>query len=348
MTDKVKAYVVFGARDGRVVEVDPLKVEPGDVVLRTRATAICTTERRLYEGTLKIPYPVIAGHEVSGVVESVADAESGLAPGDHVVIDAVNRCGRCRFCIRGQSNLCPRIYTSKREGYRIVGGGFADQVTVEANRLFKITGEVSHEEAALTEPLACCVHSVKRAGLQLGDTVAIIGAGTMGLLHVLVAKLHGAKVVVSDLDERRLELARRLGADWTINPAEIDPAAFIKERNDGLGADIVFIAASVRVAGQQALAMVERGGRVVFFASTHPPERLDVDWNLLHHKEVSLVGSVGKLQEEFRQAAALISSRAVDLRPLVTRTISLDGLSEELGLRPAGDTQRVVLTFREP
>jgi L-iditol 2-dehydrogenase len=343
----MKAYVMFGARDGRVVDLDPFEPGAGEVMLRTRATAICTTERRIFDGSLKIPYPVIGGHEVSATVEQVAGPDSGLAPGDHVVLDGVNRCGRCHFCVRGQSNLCPRVYSTRRDPYQIVGGGFAETMTVPLSRVHRMRGDVPYAEAALTEPLSCCIHSIKRSRLELGDVVVVIGAGTMGALHLLLSKMAGATVIVSDPDARRRELAAALGAHVTMDPSSGDPAAVIKEHTGGRLADVVFIAASNRSAGQQALGMVERAGRVIFFAATHPPERLDVDWNLLHHKEVSLVGSVGKTADDFREAAALIGNRSVDVRPLVSRTIPLDGLQQELSERPAGEVQRVVVSLED-
>jgi L-iditol 2-dehydrogenase len=341
----MKAFVMFGAADGRVIDMEPFAPAAGEVVLQTRATAICTTERRIYQGTLKIPFPVIGGHEMSGVVEAVNGSETGFTPGDHVVLDGVNRCGCCHFCVRGQSNLCSRVYNTRREPYQIVGGGFAEQVTTPAARLFRMPGRVSHAEAALTEPLSCCLHSIRRSGLAAGDVAVVIGAGTMGALHVLTARLMGTTVIVTDPDERRRQLAERLGANVTIDPTTTDAAAAVKAQTGGRLADVVFIAASVREAGQQALGLVERAGRVIVFASTHPPERLDVDWNLLHHKEVSLVGAVGKIPDDFRQAAALIGNGAIDVRPLISRTIALDDLQGELTARPAGDVQRVVVSL---
>jgi len=343
----MKAFVMFGTADGRVIDMEPFAAGAGEVVLRTRATAICTTERRIYQGTLKIPYPVIGGHEISGVVEAVNGSDTGFQPGDHVVVDGVNRCGRCHYCVRGQSNLCVRVYNTRREPYQIVGGGFAERVTTPAARLFRMPARVGHAEAALTEPLSCCIHSVRRSGLEPGDVAVVIGAGTMGALHVLVARLMGATVIVTDPDERRRQLAEQLGAHIVVDPKSSDPAAVVKEHTGGRLADVVFIAASVREAGQQALALVERAGRVIFFASTHPPERLDVDWNLLHHKEVSLVGAVGKVPDDFRQAAALIGNGTVNVRPLISRTIALDDLRDELTARPAGDVQRVVVSLED-
>jgi L-iditol 2-dehydrogenase len=341
----MRAYVMHGAGDGRVEEIPPFPAGPGEVVLRTKATAICTTERRMFQGTLKMPFPAIGGHEISAVVDSVTGADTGFAPGDHVVVDGVNRCGRCHFCVRGQSNLCPRVYSTRREPYQIVGGGFAELITVPVSRVYAVAGTISHAEAALTEPLSCCMHSIKRAAVEPGDVVAVIGAGTMGALHVLVSRMMGATVFASDPDPQRRDLAERLGAHVTIDPLAGDPAAVIKARTGGRLADVVFIAASVKAAGQQAMTMIERSGRIVFFAATHPPEKLDVDWNLLHHKEVSLVGSVGKTADDFRQAAALIANGAIDVRPLISRTIALDELQDELSGRPAGDVQRVVVTL---
>lgn len=348
MGARMQAFVMTGIGEGSVREIDRFEPGPGEVVVRTAAAAICTTERRIFAGGLAMPFPVIGGHEVSGTVVETAGDACGFRAGDRVVLDAVNRCGVCHYCIRGHSHLCDRRYDGARRGYRIVGGGFAQFVSIPARRLFRYAGDASPEAAALAEPLACCIHSVRRARLRFGDVVAILGAGTMGALHVLLSKMRGAEVLVLDRDRARLRLARRLGADRTVDVSGEDPEAAVKERTGGRGAQAVFVAASALSAGETALRLVGALGRVIFFASTRPPERLRVPWDLLHDREVALRGSVGKTEEDFREAVALISSGAVDLLPLVSRTIPLSGLSRELPRVPAGAVQRVVVRHPEP
>ena len=175
----------------------------------------------------------------------------------------------------------------------MVGGGFAQFISIPAGRLFRYSGHASPEEAALAEPLACCIHSTKRGRIQSEDAVAILGAGTMGALHLLLSKMRGAKVLVLDRDRVRL----RLGADCTIDVSREDAAAAVKRGTGGRGADAVFVAASSGSAGEMALGLAGKAGRVILFASTHPPESLQVPWNLLHDREVALEGSVGNTAE---------------------------------------------------
>ena len=343
MTKMMRAFVMTGAKEGSIQNLPCFAPEPGDAVVQTAATAICTTERRIFAGSLKVSYPVIGGHEVSGIVVETPDDSSNLKVGDKVVLDAINRCGFCYHCIRGHSNLCEKAYNTERQGYRIVGGGFGQFVTISTKRVFGYWGDIGPEEAALSEPLACCVHSVKRSRIQFGDVVVVVGAGTMGILHVLLTKMMGAQVLVLDINKDRLSMARAIGADWVADVSEEDPVAVVADRSDGRKADAVFVAASTRSAGESALQMVGTRGQVIFFASTHPPARLDVPWNLLHDREVSLLGSVGKSEEDFREAVALLSNGLINVRPLVSKIISLPELNWELSEHLCGPVQRVVV-----
>ena len=219
---------------------------------------------------------MIGGHEVSGTVVEAMDNGCGLEVGDRVVLDAVNRCGRC-YC-------CDRSYDVRCRGYRMVGGGFAQYVSIPAGRMYRYSGRASPEKAALTEPLACCIHSIERGRIRPGDAIAILGAGTVGVLHLLLGKMRGAEVLVLDRDRARLRLARRLGADCTIDVSGEDAADAVMRRTGGRGADAVFVAASSRSAGETALRLVGTAGRVILFASNRPNESLEVPWNLLHDR----------------------------------------------------------------
>ena len=335
----MQAFVMTGVGEGSIRELDRFEPAPGDVVVRTRAAAVCTTERRIFSGDIAIPFPVIGGHEVSGTV---------VEAGDRVVLDAVSRCDRCYSCVRGHSHLCDRRYDVRCRGYRMVGGGFAQYVSIPAGRVFRYSGRVPPEEAALAEPLACCIHSMERGRIRPGEAVAILGAGTMGLMHLLLGKMRGAEVLVLDRDRARLRLARRLGADCTIDVSGEDAADAVMRRTGGRGADAVFVVASSGSAGETALRLVGTAGRVILFASTRPNVSLQVPWNLLHDREVAVTGSVGKTAEDFRAAVALISNGSVDLKPLVSNVIALSELAAELRRTPAGAVQRVVVRHPDP
>ena len=340
MGARMQAFVMTGVGDGSIRELDRFEPAPADVVVRTLADAVCAIERRIFSGDIAIAFPVIGGHEVSGTVVEAMDNGCGLEVGDRVVLDVVTRCGRC-YC-------CDRSYDVRCRGYRMVGGGFAQYVSIPAGRMYRYSGRASPEKAALTEPLACCIHSIERGRIRPGDAIAILGAGTMGVLHLLLGKMRGAEVLVLDRDRARLRLARRLGADCTIDVSGEDAADAVMRRTGGRGADAVFVAASSRSAGETALRLVGTAGRVILFASNRPNESLEVPWNLLHDREVAVEGSVGKTVEDFRAAVALISDGSIDLKPLVSRVSPLSGLAAKLPRTPAGTMQRVMVRHPDP
>jgi L-iditol 2-dehydrogenase len=341
--EMMRAVVITAPQKASLQRIERWSPDPGEVLVRCKAAAICTTERRIFSGDLPL-YPAIGGHEFAGVIEWVDETETNLKSGDRVAIDHVNRCGYCYYCIKGHNNLCVHMYESRRNcDYVLVGGGFAEYTTPLIGQIVKLPEPMNLEEASLIEPLACCLHSIKRARLSFGDTMAVIGAGTMGAMHVMLAKLVGATVIVSDIDDARLAVVKQVGADVTVNPQRDDPVNVVKDHTEGRGADAVIVAAGSKAAGEQGLAMVGRSGHVVFYSAQYPPGSLDVDWNHLHYKEITLTGSEGKTDRDFREAVKLISRGSVNVRPLISKVIPLDQLPDELAAKPAGQTQRVVV-----
>ncbi|HET9529460.1 MAG TPA: zinc-binding dehydrogenase [Blastocatellia bacterium] len=344
MTGKtMKAAIITAPGTVSLEEIKRFAPGPGEVLVRCRATAICTAERRAFSGVLPF-YPMIGGHELAGVVEEVNDPDTTLKPGDRIAVDTHIRCGSCYYCLKGLNNQCVRMYeTPKDSQYVVMGGGFAEYATVPSRQAIRLPEQVTLEEASVLEPLACCVRSIKKAGLSFGDTVLIVGAGTMGSIQAMLARMMGAYVIISDIDEVRLKQAEQLGADLTVNPSTEDLAAVVRDHTEGRGADVVIVATSVRQAGEQGLACVGRAGRLIFYASLHPKSMLELDWNRVHSQEIIITGSVGATHRDFREAVALLSQGSVNLKPLISRYISLEQLPEELASKPAGETQRVVV-----
>ena len=341
--DSMRAVVITGPNEASLQDVDRMVPAPGEALVRCHATAICTAERRVFSGHMKY-YPMIGGHEFTGTIERVDGLEIDLEPGDRVAIDASTRCGRCYYCVKGRNNQCVKMFEFRQDlDYYQMGGGFGEYVALRPSQMVKLADHVDLEEASVLEPLACCIHSLKRAQIAFGETVLIIGAGTMGGMHVMLAKLSGAKVIVSDIDPARLAQAGQLGADRTVNPQAEDLVAIVKDLTSGRGADGVIVAASSREAGEQGLRCVGRTGRLVFYASLHPPGKLDLDWNRLHYEEIMITGTEGHTDQDFHEAAELLSNGAISVRPLISRVIALEELPGELGSKPAGETQRVVV-----
>ena len=331
----MRAVVITGPNEASLQEVGRMVPAPGEALVRCHAAAICTAERRVFSGHMKY-YPMIGGHEFTGTVERVDGLETDLEPGDRVAIDASIRCGRCYYCVQGRNNQCVKMFEFRQDyDYYQMGGGFGEYVALRRSQMVKLADHVDLEEASVLEPLACCIHSLKRAQINFGETVLVIGAGTMGGMHVMLAKLAGASVVVSDIDPARLAQAGQLGAE--------DLVAVVKDLTAGRGADGVIVAAGSRDAGEQGLKCVGRTGRLVFFASLHPSGMLDLDWNRVHYEEIMITGTEGHTDQEFHEAAALLSNGSISVRPLISKVITLEELPAELGSKPAGETQRVVV-----
>jgi len=340
---RTNAYVITEPFRGQVRGFDLLDIASDDALVKVRACGVCTTDRRLFAGTLKVPYPLIGGHEVAGEVVAVGKDANGLEPGARVALDTIYRCGSCFFCRKGLDHLC--LYSKKEtklEGVSLVAGGFSEYLIVKQTQLFLVADTVDFAEAALSEPLACCLHSVQRARLSFGDSALIIGAGTMGLLHAFVATLQGLTPLISDSDAERRCFANRLGFQ-TVEPSRVNEE---KHRvNEGLGFDGVFITAPVLSLINDSLSYVRKGGAIVLYTSVHPNWTVAFDANQLHYSEAYLTGTEGRTRADFQKAVTLISKGLIDLKPLVTKRIQLDDLSEELSTMPSGNSQRTVVTF---
>ena len=244
MSIKIKAVAFKDIKQVELVERETPDLRPDEVLVKVHAVALCTMEQRLFTGALKMPMLATGGHEVAGEIAAMGSAinKKKWAEHDRVVVRLLFNCGECYYCRTGHTNMCEK---SKSRPVREnllpgPGGGLADYVIVNAASLFKIPDTLTYEEACLTEPLACVVHSVNRANIQLGEDVVVIGGGIMGQYHVMLAKRKGARVILSEVDPARAELAKKLGADVVFNPIEVDPVEFVKSVTEGRGADVVF------------------------------------------------------------------------------------------------------------
>ncbi len=322
-------------------EVAPPRPGPGQVLVRMLACALCTYEQRAYLGVQAVRVPFVGGHEMVGVVERV-EGEADLAPGDLVAIGP-DYCGRCAYCRSGETARCHRTFGMQY--YPGLHGpmGLSEYVAVDAHRVFRFTQPLPVEEAVFAEPLSCAIHAARRARLGLGDDVAIIGAGVMGLLNLLVACRLGSRVFVSDLRPERLEKARQLGAD--VVAGADDAVAAVRRWTDGGGADVVIVAVGSGAVNRQAVEMLRPLGRLVLFASAHPPEPLTLDPNLIHGRELAVLGSVSKNVDDFQTAVKLLAHRTVDVRPLVHAVMPLDEIRRAFALAARPDTYRVVVRF---
>jgi len=336
----VKAAVLYGPEDLRVAEWEKPNVGCKEVLVRIEACGICTLEQRLFLGDQKIFYPIVAGHEASGVVEEVDERVlADLKPGDRVALDLLNRCGECYFCRIGSDHLCENRF---KKGLNLMGG-LGEYVSVPAAQLFKISDRLSFEAAALTEPVATCVHSLRSARLSARETIVISGAGVMGILHVLLARLYGVQIIVCDVDETRLKSAKAFGADITVNPSKTSLVDSVKGVTEGRGADVVILATPAQSAFSDALSAVRMGGRIVLFAKSNKGFETSISPDHLHEKEITLIGVQGRTTSDFHEAVTLLNQGRLDLKPLISRTVPLDQIGEGMKSALDSSTYRVVV-----
>jgi L-iditol 2-dehydrogenase len=324
----MKAAMLYGVKDLRIEDVEVPKVEAGEVVVKVKAATTCGTDLKILQrGYVEkvIKLPTIFGHEWAG---DVAETGSGLEwPQKGMRVRAGNSapCLRCKMCQKGKYNLCENMIW--------LWGAYAEYIKVPARMVFvnmqEIPPHVSYEEAAIAEPLACVLHGAEEARISLGDTVAIIGAGPIGLLHLLVAKQMGAeKVIMIDLVDERLSFAQKLGADEAINGGREDSVETVKRLTSGYGADVVIEAIGHPATWEQALKLARKGGTVLEFGGSPPGTEIRVNTEMLHYGELTVLGTFHATPLHFRKALNLIATRTIDVRPLVTRKMRLEEIKE--------------------
>ena len=336
----MKAARLYGVRDLRVEEVADPAPGPGEAVIRIAACGVCPSDIRAYLGARPGSGPAVPrtpGHEWAGVVVALGDPTEPAAPppnssgapghadghvrrvevGDRVVADWRYVCGRFYQCRRGVFNYCENLR-------RAVRGGFAEYGVAPVSQLRVLPDHVSFEEASFCEPLACVVNGNEMTPMRLGDDVAIVGAGPIGLLHLQLARNRGARLIASDPLAARLETARALGAHDTVDAAQTDPVARVKELTEGRGADAVVVAVGAGEAARQGLEMAAINGRVNLFAGTYPPVQLPVDPNLIHYRQLLVTGSHDFTPHHFSTALKLIAFGIVRVAPLISHRFDLD------------------------
>lgn len=347
MSIKIRTAAVVGDQKTEIKELETPDLRMGEALVKVHAVALCTLEQRVFRGGMKLPLPFTGGHEVSG---EVADLGPGVntkmwAKGDRVAVRLLYNCGECYYCRTGRTNMCVRSQKKPtREGFFPGPGGLCDYIIVNTDALFKIPDAISYEEASLTEPLACCVHSVGRANIQLGEDVVVIGGGIMGQFHVMLAKRRGARVILSEVDENRRKLAEKLGADITFNPTEKDPVEFVKSLTEGRGADVVFNTTAIPSVVPQAIAMTGPGGRMVQYSSMHPDAPVEVSPQMLHGTETILTGSISPTGQDFFTSNRLINSGIIDVKPLIAMKVPFSDVQKAFEHAIVPGTFRVIVT----
>jgi threonine dehydrogenase-like Zn-dependent dehydrogenase len=297
---------------------------PGEILLRVAATGICHSDIRVLKGEKYAKPGVVPGHEVAGIVAGLGPGVTGVRTGDHVALCPIIACGVCDFCRVGKRNRCPQRITL---GYD-ENGGLGEYAVVPSpilnlGHVFTLPPALTLDLASLLEPTACVLNSLELLGVGAGTTLLLVGAGPMGLLHLVLARQLGAMVIASEPDEERRGWARKLGAFATIDPMTQDTVAAVKELTDGEGADAAAVTTGVVPAAAVALGAVRRQGLIGLFGGFPPQSILDLDPNIIHYNELILTGSQNATVDQYRRTLELLP-RLGDLRQIVTHSFTID------------------------
>lgn len=337
----MKAAVLYGPGDVRVEEVQPLIPGPGEIVVRTLATFTCGTDRKVvkrgYHAKMLKP-PCVFGHEAAGEIVEVGKGVTSFKPGDLVVAANSAPCGACRQCARERESLC--------EDLLFWNGTFADAYLVPARVVAKNVlhlGGVAPEDAAMTEPLACCVKGVLEAGVREGDRVLVIGAGPVGLMLTRLCDLKGAHVTVAARRPEALVTARAHGAHATVGIRSAE-AGLVLEGLDEPGFDIIFDSGGAAETASLAIRAAGRGGVVNLFAGCPAGTTIDVDVTRVHYEEIRIHGTFHHTPSSFRESFRLIASGAVEPRRFVSSRKTLEELPESL-IHPEVGVLKTLVVF---
>lgn len=337
----MKQVELYAPLDVRLREAPRPTPGPDEVLIAVARVGICGSDLHAYHGRHPfIQLPVVPGHEFAGTIVEIGANVRDLTPGQRVTVEPSLVCGVCTNCTHGRYNICEHL--------RVIGcqtdGALAEYLAVPAAKALPLPDSLSWDQAALVEPLAVAVHAVRMARLQPGANVLILGAGTIGLMVLQAAKALGAgRVVITDLIERRLALALRLGAVRAVNPHQADLAHVLEETFGPPRADIIFECVGVAATAREAVRVARKGTRIVLAGVFE--EEVPLNLGLVQDRELELVGTLMYAGDDFPTAIRLVERGQVKVEPLITHRFPLDRAAEAFAA--ADDRERALKVLVE-
>ena len=346
----MKGILEKGPKEIEITDFDDPKIKDDEVLMKIHNVGLCQNDVRDYTGDTAWTYPRVGGHEFSGEIVAVGKNVNSehFKVGDHVVKYILPNCGECYYCKIGRPNLCTEIYSSPtfRNDHGISGfWGMANLMAVKSTDLFKYPKETSFVDMAFTEPVGCVINSIERADIKFGQDVVVIGGGVMGLIHVLLLKLQGCRIIVSEPNAERRQLAEKLGAEFTLDPTEGNPVQKIKNLTDGKGADVVFDTTAVPAIAKQAIDFTANGGQTFMFSSMHPDDPVPVDLGAVHSHEKFIKGTVSPTRTTYYEATQIIGKKLINVRPLLAKVFAYKDYVDAVKYAMRPDTLKTMIEF---
>lgn len=321
----MKVALYYSNSDVRISEIPYPDFSERELVVKIKACGMCGSD--LMEWYRKDRVPLVLGHEIAGVVDKVGKEVKDFKEGDRIIVAHHVPCGKCHYCIFGNETVCETLRRTS-----IYPGGFSQfaripEINVEKG-IFLIPGNLSFEEATFAEPLACVLRAQRKLGIIPGSSVVVIGSGISGILHIQMAKLLGTgPIIASDINEWRMEIATRFGADFTFYPEELQNG--IRKALGGELADIVILCASSISAFELSLKIINRAGKILFFAPSEPGSKLSISINDLFWRNDTLITtSYAASPSDYSLALKLVSLNKVNVKDMITHVLEIDEIQK--------------------
>ena len=321
----MRVGMYYNNRDVRIEEMPKPKIGTDEILVKVIASGICGSDVLEWYRIKKAP--IVLGHEIGGEIVEVGANVDKYKIGQRVFVSHHVPCNTCYYCLRGHHTVCETLHNTN-----FYPGGFAEYIRIPPinvdRGVFPLPDEITYDQAVFIEPLSCVIRAQRLVNLKLGQTVVVIGSGISGLLHIMLAKALGAgRIIATDIDKKRLEMAKKLGAEAVFNATDNVPIR-IRESNSGRLADLVIVCAGVMSAFKQALKSVDKGGTVLCFATSNPGEDLPVPINEFWRNEIKLMPSYGNAPIDAIEAIELIRAGRIPVEKLISHKLPLSEIQE--------------------
>jgi len=316
----MKVAMYYNNKDVRIEEMSKPKIGPDELLVKAMACGICGSD--VMEWYRIKQAPRVLGHEMTGQVVEVGKNVKNFKVGDRVFVSHHVPCNKCHYCLNDHHTACETLHKTNFDP-----GGFSEYIRVPKinveSGVYLLPEEVSYENGTFIEPLACVLRGQRLAKIGKNQTVLVLGSGVSGLLHIQMAKLNGAaKVIATDINEYRMKMAKKFGADFVINAKE-DVPNHLKELNDNRLADIVIVCTGALSAAYQALKSVDKGGTILFFAVPEPGKDVTIPINDFWRNEITIMTSYGAAPKDLKEALEIIRRHKINVHDMITHRLSL-------------------------
>ena len=337
----MRVAMYYNNKDVRIEEMPTPRIGPDELLVKVWASGVCGSD--VLEWYRLPKAPLVLGHEIAGEIAEVGSDIREWKKGDRVFVSHHVPCNMCRYCLAGHHSVCDTLSATNFDP-----GGFAEYLRVPAinvrNGVYRLPDSMSYDEGVFIEPLACVVRGQEHTGWMPGRRVLVIGSGIAGLLHIQLAQAAGAaRVIAVDINASRLDAAKKLGAYVALTPGD-DFIDRLKDGNDGRLAELVIVSTGAVSAVGQAFSAVDRGGTILFFAPSDPGASIEMPFNELWRKEVTMTTSYAGSPRDITVAMELISSGKLNVIDMITHRLPLEKTGEGFSLvAEAGDSMKVVI-----